>query len=187
MRKTLPNALTIFRAAATVPVVALLLIGDPAARWAALGLYAAACLTDALDGRIARRFDAATAFGRMLDPVADKVLVGGLLVALCAAGDAPAIPAAAIVVRELLVSGLREHLASRAVVLPVSTLARWKTACQMLAVGFLLPGSSGPSFGAAVSASDAGRGLLWLAAALTLVSGWGYLKACLRESRGSRS
>ena len=187
MRKALPNALTIFRIAAAVPIVALLLVGDPAARWIALALYVAACLTDVLDGWLARRLDAASPFGRMLDPIADKVLIGSLTVALCATGDAPAIPAAAIVFRELLVSGMREHLASRAVVLRVTTLARWKTTVQMLAVGFLLPGAAGIPFGEAGSTLDAGQGLLWVAAALTAVSGWSYLKAGVRELREAPS
>ena len=185
MATILPNALTVFRAAALWPILALLLIDGPAARWAALALYAAACLSDALDGWLARRLGAVSELGRMLDPIADKVLIGGLIVALCAAGDAPVVPAVAIVFREFLVSGLRESLASRAMALDVTALAKAKTALQMAALGFLLPGAHGPAPGGAVSTLEIGQGLLWLAAAVTLVTGWSYLRTGLAAARRS--
>ncbi|MDA0952851.1 MAG: CDP-alcohol phosphatidyltransferase family protein, partial [Proteobacteria bacterium] len=107
----LPNALTIARTGAIVPIAALLFCSAPEARWVGLALYVAACLTDFLDGWLARRWQATSALGRLLDPIADKVLVSALIVLLVWTGDAPVIPAVLIIFRELLVSGLREHLA----------------------------------------------------------------------------
>lgn len=175
--KSLPNVLTLFRLVALVPIAGLLLWPEPAARLAALALYVAACLTDLLDGRLARRLDAASAFGRMLDPIADKLLVAGLAMLLAASGDAPLLPAMAIVLREVLVSGLREHLGEKGVVVPVTGFARWKTALQMVALGCLLPEAAGFDMGEVWPV--AGRVLFWLAAGLTVATGWGYLKAAL--------
>lgn len=179
--KSLPNALTLGRTVAIVPIAALLLWGDPTARWVALGLYAVACLTDFFDGWLARRWDASSPLGRLLDPIADKVLVGALIVLLAATGDAPPVAAALIVFRELLVSGLREHLAGRSIELPVTRLAKWKTTAQMVAVGFLLPGAAGPQLAGGLTTLDLGRVLFWLAAVLTVVTGWSYLTASLRR------
>jgi len=180
--KSLPNALTIARMVAIVPIAALLLWGGETARWIALALYAAACLTDFLDGWLARRWDAASPLGRLLDPIADKVLVGALIVLLVATGDAPPIAAALIVFRELLVSGLREHLASRAVTLPVTRLAKWKTTAQMVALGFLIPGTAGLDLGGGLTTLEVGIVLFWLAALLTVITGWSYLVASLRRT-----
>jgi len=177
----LPNALTIARTIAIVPIAALLFCPAPEARWVALALYATACLTDYLDGWLARRWQATSALGRLLDPIADKVLVSALIVLLVWTGDAPVIPAMLIIFRELLVSGLREHLAGRAVVLPVTRLAKWKTTVQMVAVGFLLPGVVGPELGDGLTTLDIGRVLFWLAALLTVVTGWSYLITSLRR------
>lgn len=177
----LPNALTIARTVAIVPIAALLFCSAPEARWAALALYVAACLTDYLDGWLARRWKATTILGRLLDPIADKVLVGALIVLLVWTGDAPVIPAVLIIFRELLVSGLREHLAERAVVLPVTRLAKWKTTVQMIAVGFLLPGLASPELLDGLTSLDVGRLLFWLAAVLTVITGWSYLITSLRR------
>ena len=175
--KNLPNALTLLRLLAVVPVAILLLRPEPEARLAALALYVAACLSDALDGWLARRLGAVSTLGRMLDPIADKVLIAGLAMLLAAHGAAPLLPAMAIVLREVLVSGLREHLGERGVLVPVSGLARWKTALQMAALGCLLPGAAGFAMGEAWSL--AAHALFWLAALVTVATGWGYLKAAI--------
>ena len=177
----LPNALTIARTGAIVPIAALLFCSAPEARWVALALYVAACLTDFLDGWLARRWQATSALGRLLDPIADKVLVSALIVLLVWTGDAPVIPAVLIIFREVLVSGLREHLAGYAVVIPVTRLAKWKTTLQMIAVGFLLPGTVGPELGAGISTLAIGQVLFWLAAVLTVITGWSYLVTSLRR------
>lgn len=181
MKQSLPNVLTIGRTLAIVPIAALLLWGDPAARWVALAIYALACVTDWLDGWLARRWDVDSTLGRMLDPIADKVLTGALIVLLAATGDAPVVPAMLIVARELLVSGLREQLATRAVTLHVTRLAKWKTTAQMVALGFLIPGTAGPALGDGLTTLDVGVVLFWLAALLTVVTGWSYLAASLRR------
>lgn len=179
----LPNALTLARTIAIVPIAALLFCPVAEARWVAFALFVAACLTDFLDGWLARRWKATSVLGRLLDPIADKVLVGALVVLLVWTGDAPVIPAVLIVFRELLVSGLREHLAGRAVVLPVTRLAKWKTTLQMVALAFLLPGAAGPELGDGLSTLDVGRVLFWLAAVITVITGWTYLTASVRRMR----
>jgi len=176
---SLPNLMTLARIAAIPVVVALLFLDGAAARWAALGLYLAACATDWLDGWLARARGEVSALGRFLDPIADKLLVAAILVMLIAAGDlrgAAVLAAIVILCRELLVSGLREYLAELRVVLPVSRLAKWKTTVQMLALALLLPGPAAPA-----EVALAGVLLLWLAAALTLVTGWDYLTRGLRH------
>jgi cardiolipin synthase (CMP-forming) len=179
----LPNALTIARTIAILPIAALLFWPVPEARWIALVIFVAACITDFLDGWLARRWKATTVLGRLLDPIADKVLVGALIVMLVGTGDAPAIPAMLIIFRELLVSGLREHLAGHAVVLPVTQVAKWKTTAQMVALAFLIPGAGGPVLAEGISTFDIGQVLFWLAAALTVFTGWTYLVASVRRMR----
>tara|TARA_Y100001960_G_C14637803_1_gene809185 strand:- start:250 stop:810 length:561 start_codon:yes stop_codon:yes gene_type:complete len=185
--KQLPNILTIARTVAIVPIAALLFLSDPTARWIALLIYVAACLTDYLDGWLARRLSADTPFGRMLDPIADKLLVGTLIVMLAATGDAPVIPAMIIIFRELLISGVREQLAARTVTLHVTKLAKWKTTVQMVAVAFLLPGTAGFTLGTEFTTLEFGQLLFWLAALLTLITGWDYLRAALRGMNGPTS
>ena len=118
--------------------------------------------------------------GRFLDPIADKLLVAATLFMLAAMGRLPAewalLPALVILCREILVSGLREYLAELRVGLPVSRLAKWKTAIQMIAIGFLIVGERRPGFLPVVAI---GEMLLWIAALLTLVTGYDYLRAGL--------
>jgi len=179
---SLPNLLTLGRIAAIPVIVALLFLDGAAARWGALVLYLAACATDWLDGWLARARGEVSPLGRFLDPIADKLLVAAILVMLIAAGDlrgAAVLAAIVILCRELLVSGLREYLAELRVALPVSRLAKWKTTVQMLALALLLPGPAAPA-----EVALAGILLLWLAAALTLVTGWDYLTRGLRHMLG---
>ncbi len=121
--------------------------------------------------------------GRFLDPIADKLLVSGVLLMLVstdAIADLTILPAAIILFREILVSGLREFLAEVQVKVPVTVLAKWKTTIQMLALGFLLVGVAGPDFGP-VTTTEIGIFGLWVAAALTVGTGYDYLKAGLRH------
>ena len=118
------------------------------ARWFGCVLFTAAALTDWLDGHVARRWSQQSELGRFLDPIADKLLVAATLFMLTAFGRLPAgalLPALVILCREILVSGLREYLAELRVGLPVSRLAKWKTAIQMTAIGFLIVGEAGPA------------------------------------------
>ncbi|MCQ4189264.1 MULTISPECIES: CDP-diacylglycerol--glycerol-3-phosphate 3-phosphatidyltransferase [Methylocystis] len=175
----LPNLLTYGRMAA-VPVVAGLLLGftEHWARWAALGIFIAAGVTDFLDGYFARIWQQQSPLGRMLDPIADKLLVATTLMALVADRTVAGwtIWAAIIILcREILVSGLREHLAELKVRLPVSAIAKWKTAAQLVALGFLIAGPAGE---VVLSGTvKIGAALLWAAAILTLYTGFDYLQS----------
>ena len=186
MLTKLPNILTLSRVVAIPVVVCLLLfVEDPVGSWAAFAVYTYACLTDFFDGFIARAWDQQSDLGRFLDPVADKLLVAAILLVLVGIDritGLTVVPAAVILCREILVSGLREFLAEIRVSIPVTALAKWKTTIQMLALGFLLEGSNGPLFGS-ISTSQIGIYGLWAAAFLTLVTGLDYLLAGLRHVR----
>ncbi|MEK9725136.1 MAG: CDP-diacylglycerol--glycerol-3-phosphate 3-phosphatidyltransferase [Rhodospirillaceae bacterium] len=184
MLNTLPNILTFSRIIAIPVLICLLLfVRDPAGSWLAFSVYTYACVTDFFDGYLARAWHQQSAFGRFLDPIADKLLVASVLLVLVGIDrfhGLAVLPAAVILCREILVSGLREFLAEVRVGMPVSSLAKWKTTIQMLALGFLLVGPSGPDFGP-VSTLEIGIYGLWIAAMLTLVTGLDYLVAGLRH------
>lgn len=177
---SLPNLLTLSRILAIPLVVATFFVPGDYARWFACVLFSAAALTDWLDGHMARRWAQQSELGRFLDPIADKLLVSATLFMLVAKGRFSAewalLPALVILCREILVSGLREYLAELRVGLPVSRLAKWKTAIQMVAIGVLIVGDAGP---AVLPVVRIGETLLWLAALLTLVTGYDYLRAGL--------
>lgn len=174
----LPNNLTYGRLVAVPVVAALLLWGGNAARWVALLLFIVAAITDFFDGYLARKWGQQSALGRMLDPIADKVLVAVILLVLAADRTISGwhIWAAIIILsREVLVSGLREFLAELRVSVPVTRVAKWKTTVQLLAVGFLIAGPAGDKIMPYVS--DIGLAGLWIAAALTLYTGYDYFRA----------
>ena len=177
MLYSLPNLLTYGRILA-VPAVAILLFwGTIPARWVALALFAAACITDYVDGYLARAWNQTSALGRMLDPIADKLLVGATLIMLVHDGTIAGFDvfaAVLILCREILVSGLREFLADTQVSVPVSWLAKWKTAVQMVAIAILV---GGPASNAILPDLEA-AGLvgLWIAAVLTIYTGYDYMK-----------
>jgi cardiolipin synthase len=191
----LPNALTYARIAAVPLVVACLywqdiLQGGIWLRWVALALFIMAAVTDVLDGYFARSWGQQSSFGRMLDPIADKLLVSSCLLMLAADGTIRGWSLwAAIVIlcREILVSGLREYLAELQVSVPVTRLAKWKTALQLVAVGFLLAGNAGDMLIAEVVdigfplVTLIGLLLLWLSALLTLYTGYDYFRAGLHH------
>jgi cardiolipin synthase (CMP-forming) len=176
---SLPNLLTYGRIAAVPALVAVLyfMAGDTA-RWTAFALFTAAGITDWLDGYLARAWEQQSTLGRMLDPIADKLLVGAVLIMLVADRtiSGPAIFAAVIILaREILVSGLREFLAELNVKIRVSTLAKWKTTIQMIALGVLLAGPAVEYLLPGIV--TLGLALLWIAALLTIWTGYDYLKA----------
>jgi cardiolipin synthase len=178
---TLPNLLTMSRIAVIPLLVAACYLPYPWGEWVSWALFAAAGVTDYLDGHFARRFKQMSAFGRFLDPIADKLLVAITLMMLVAFNrlSTPAlIPALVILAREILVSGLREFLAGLRVSVPVSRLAKWKTGIQMVAIGVLLIGNAGPGF---LPMSFIGESLLWIAALLTLITGYDYLRHGLKH------
>jgi len=173
----LPNVLTVSRIVAIPVVVGLLFIPPPLGNWLAFSVYTYACVTDFFDGYLARAWQQQSRLGRFLDPIADKLLVASVLLMLVGIdriGGLTMLPAAVILCREILVSGLREFLASVRVGMPVSRLAKWKTTIQLLALGFLLVGSAGPQFGP-LSTTEIGVIGLWAAALFTLVTGLDYL------------
>lgn len=142
--------------------------------WVCFALYVLAALTDFFDGWVARKFNQISAFGTFLDPISDKIFVGCLLVMLVGFGRLDGvwmIPALLILFREFLISGLREFLGPHNVKLPVTNLAKWKTTLQMVALGFLVLAPALPYVG------EIGRWSLWGAAILTIITGWGYVKA----------
>jgi cardiolipin synthase (CMP-forming) len=174
----LPNMLTYGRIGAVPVVSGLLLWGGDWARWTALVLFIAAAVSDFFDGYLARKWQQQSSLGRMLDPIADKVLVAAVLLVLAAdrTVEGAHIWAAIIILsREVLVSGLREFLAELRVSVPVTQVAKWKTTVQMVAIGFLIAGPAGDKVVAHVS--DLGLAGLWLAAGLTLYTGYDYFRA----------
>lgn len=176
---SLPNLLTLSRILVIPIVIVTFYVEGDWARWFGCVIFTAAALTDWLDGHVARRWSQQSELGRFLDPIADKLLVAATLLMLTAFERLPAgalLPALVILCREILVSGLREYLAELRVGLPVSRLAKWKTAIQMTAIGFLIVGEAGPAL---VPVEEIGAVLLWAAALLTLVTGYDYLRAGL--------
>ncbi|HJR56395.1 MAG TPA: CDP-diacylglycerol--glycerol-3-phosphate 3-phosphatidyltransferase [Rhizomicrobium sp.] len=192
----LPNIITILRIL-LVPVfaVAFVMPGD-AARLIAFVIFAIAGFSDWLDGFAARKLKAGSAFGRMLDPIADKVLVGVALMMLVAEGTftevkpngmlslLKLVPAIIILSREILVSGLREYLAETRVSVPVTAIAKFKTAVQMVAIGAMIltplahviaPGITGATYEVIAYI------LLWIAAALTVYTGVVYFRSGMRH------
>ncbi len=181
MRVNLPNILTFSRIGSIPVIVGLMFLPSPLGNWLPFGVYTYACLTDFFDGYLARAWQQQSAMGQFLDPIADKLLVSAVLLMLVASDaivGVTVIPAVVILFREILVSGLREFLAEVQIKVPVTVLAKWKTTIQMLALGFLLVGVAGPDFGP-VSTMQIGIVGLWIAAALTVGTGYDYLKAGL--------
>jgi CDP-diacylglycerol--glycerol-3-phosphate 3-phosphatidyltransferase/cardiolipin synthase len=176
---SLPNVLTYGRMIAVPALVACLffLKGD-LARWSAFALFVLAGITDWLDGYLARAWEQQSTLGRMLDPIADKLLVGAVLMMLVYDNTVAgwSIWAAIIILlREILVSGLREVLAELNVKIHVTQLAKWKTTMQMIALGVLLAGPAAEKIVPGIMTG--GLVLLWIAALLTLWTGYDYLKA----------
>jgi cardiolipin synthase len=185
MLTDLPNLLTLSRIAAIPLLVLLMAIHHPWADFVASMVFAAAGITDYFDGKLARDRAQTSPIGRMLDPIADKLLVGATLMVLAGLNHLSMwglYPAIVIMMREILVSGLREHLAELRIGLPVTQLAKWKTGFQMGALGALVAGDAGARVVhlAWLHVQTIGLVMLWVAAALTLITGWDYLITGLR-------
>lgn len=180
---SVPNMLTYARIAAVPVVVGCIYVqsimdGPLWLRWLALAVFIAAGVTDFLDGYYARIWQQHSAFGRMLDPIADKLLVSSCLLVLAADETIRSWsiwPAVVILCREILVSGLREYLAALRVSVPVTKLAKWKTTVQLVAIGFLLAGEAGDRV--LPYTSLIGIVLLWISAIFTIYTGWDYFRA----------
>ena len=176
---TIPNILTLSRVALIPVVIAMLFAEDPAMRWWGFGLFVILSVTDYFDGYLARVLDQTSALGALMDPIADKVLVAALTVALVARGDIAGWDVAGAILilsREFLVSGLREFLAQRDLPLPVTRLAKWKTTAQLIALALLI----------LAPLADAGQlltisAIWWVATALTLITGFDYVRSAARQ------
>ncbi|MGB0718832.1 MAG: CDP-diacylglycerol--glycerol-3-phosphate 3-phosphatidyltransferase [Bdellovibrionales bacterium] len=173
---TIPNILTLARLALLPPMIVLFFVPFSWAAWTCLGLYVIGAVTDFLDGWIARKYNQKSEFGAFLDPLSDKIFVVTLLLMLVAVGRIESLwvlSVVIIVVREFTVSGVREFMGSRDLKLPVTQLAKWKTTLQMIATGVLIIGPfiwGGQLIGSL---------LLTGASVITMITGWGYLKAGL--------
>ena len=179
---SLPNLLTLSRIVALPLLVALLWWPQWEAGYlAAFVLYCAMGITDYFDGYLARAKGAVSRLGVFLDPIADKIMVAAVILMLVATGliaHVHVIAALVILLREIAVSGLREFLAPLSVSVPVSRLAKWKTTLQLVSLGAMILAGAAPRAG---WIADVGLVALWGAAALTLVTGWDYLRLGLRH------
>jgi CDP-diacylglycerol--glycerol-3-phosphate 3-phosphatidyltransferase len=184
---TLPNLLTLSRIMAVPILVFLLWRPTPIDYAVTFVLYCIVGITDYFDGYVARAQGRISRLGQFLDPIADKIMVAAVLVMLISSrkanpvpeiGGLHIIPALVILLREIIVSGLREFLAPLNVSMPVSTLAKWKTTLQLVALGALILGGAFP---AESWIHLIGLFSLWLAAALTLITGYDYLRIGLRH------
>jgi cardiolipin synthase len=184
MLSSLPNLLTLSRIFAVPLFVALMWNASWVGYTAAFALYCLAGLTDYLDGYLARAQGTVSKLGVFLDPIADKIMVAAVIVMLIHNENIVGwhvIPALVIILREITVSGLREFLATARVSLPVSQLAKWKTTFQMVSLGALILAPASAHWWPALPAQPVGLVTLWLAGALTLVTGWDYLRVGLRH------
>ncbi|MEF0939260.1 CDP-diacylglycerol--glycerol-3-phosphate 3-phosphatidyltransferase [Rhizobium sp. BR 362] len=184
---SIPNLLTYGRILC-VPLIVLCffiegkLEGSDFARWIALWIFIIASITDFLDGYLARIWNQTSNIGRMLDPIADKLLVSAILLLVAADGTIAgwSLWAAIIILcREILVSGLREYLAALKVSVPVTRIAKWKTTAQLVAIAFLLAGPAGDKV--LPYTTETGIVLLWVAALLTIYTGYDYFRAGLKH------
>lgn len=172
-KKHIPNLLTFGRVGAIPVFVGFFYLPEPWNNGLCAFLFLFASFTDFFDGHLARKWEATSRLGQMLDPIADKLLVAVAMVLLASTGRTPMIPVLLILSREFFISGLREFMASHNVIIKVSLLAKWKTAVQMLAVFILLLG-----------AKTLGAIALWIAAVMTVYTGWEYLRGCLPKLKG---
>jgi cardiolipin synthase len=175
MQFSIPNVLTLARMGAVPFVVACFFWDSPWASVAEVSLFLLACITDFFDGYLARRQEKTSEFGRIFDPVADKLLVSSILLMLAGThilSGLTLIPAAIILCREVLVSGLREFFSRHIGLLSVTLCAKWKTAFQMISISALLIAHALPNWTVLITFGKTG---LWVAASLTLITGAQYL------------
>ena len=183
----IPNLLTYARILAVPLIVVCFFLegrlqSSDFARWSALALFVIASITDYLDGYLARIWNQTSNIGRMLDPIADKLLVASVLLLMAADGTIAGWSlwaAITILCREILVSGLREYLAALKVAVPVTRIAKWKTTLQMVSIAFLLAGDAGDKV--LPYTTEIGRAFLWIAAILTIYTGYDYFRAGLKH------
>jgi len=187
----IPNLLTYARIA-IIPAVCIALYSADEfySRIVAGALFFLAAITDYFDGYLSRKMKITSEIGRFLDPIADKLLVGAVLIAMAQTKFATPLEtflAAVIISREIFVSGLREYLGGVSVKVPVSTLAKYKTATQLIAIGFLIFGRASPIYHNVAQDTvlyniyASGVFLLAIAAFLTVITGWQYMRVALKH------
>ncbi len=186
--KNLPNIITVSRLVSLPFLLLLMFVPTAWAAWAALFLYTLGCITDWFDGYLARKMKIESAFGKFLDPIADKIFVITVILCLVATGKLDGvwiIPPLLIITREFLISGLREFLGPKNISVPVSKLAKYKTGFQMTALGFLIMGQYGDATLAwtHISTLTWGHMIITVAAILTIQTGWDYLKVGFHHLR----
>lgn len=183
MLSSLPNLLTLSRILAVPGLVALMWGHNPWEWLAAFGLYTLAAITDYFDGYLARSWGTVSKIGQFLDPIADKIMVAAVILMLVDAQILhgwSVIAGLIILLREMFVSGLREYLAGVQVSVPVSQLAKWKTTAQLVALGALILVGAVPIL-PWLPAEIIGLVTLWIAAILTLITGYDYLRVGLKH------
>lgn len=175
---TVPNILTLLRLVLLIPMVGLFFSSAPWAVWVCFSLYVAGALTDWFDGWVARKFNQKSEFGVFLDPLSDKIYVVTIMLMLVATGRIGGlwvICVVIILIREFTVSGVREYLGPKGIKVPVTKLAKWKTATQMGAIAVLILAPL------ALWIQWSGLALLCAASILTIITGWGYLKTGVKH------
>ena len=191
MLSNLPNILTLSRIAVIPLLVILMYVPTLWAAWTATALFTLAAITDYLDGYVARAYAQVSVIGKFLDPIADKLMVSAALFLLVGTGRLSGVmifPSVVILLREVMVSGLREYLAELRISIPTTRLAKWKTTVQLVSLGFLIAGDAAKPLmaqmiGQPLMAQMIGEAGLSLAAVLTLITGWHYLQAGLKHMR----
>jgi cardiolipin synthase (CMP-forming) len=193
---TLPNLLTLSRIVAVPLLVALLWWPDWELGYAlGFAMYCLMGITDYFDGYVARSYGAVSRLGAFLDPIADKIMIAAVILVLAAqgvmrgpyVGDMHVIAGLVILIREIAVSGLREFLGGLQVSMPVSRLAKWKTTFQLISLGALILGRAAPWWQMTLGGQTmnvphtVGLTTLWAAAALTVITGWDYLRVGLKH------
>ena len=176
MIRHLPNMLTMSRIVIIPAMIGAFYLNDPVSNWTVFALFTLAAITDYFDGFLARSLNEVSGLGRFLDPVADKLLVAAAIIMLVHTdriADWSILPAIIIMCREIMVSALREYLAELRVGMPVSKLAKWKTLVQMVAIAFVIVDTAAPW---GIPAREIGIAGIWLAAGLTLITGYDYLR-----------
>lgn len=176
MKQFIPNILTISRIIATPILVGCFFARSELFNWIAFILFFLACITDFLDGYLARQYGKISKFGQFLDPIADKILVSCTILMLAGfqyIHDLHLIPAIIILCREILVSGMREFMSRIHIPMPVSNMAKIKTTLQMLSISLIMLGLCKSCF------LNYGIALLWGASLLTLITGYKYAKICM--------
>ncbi len=184
MLSSLPNLLTLSRIFAVPLLVAFMWEPGWLGYTLAFILFCIAGITDYFDGYLARSYGTVSKLGQFLDPIADKIMIAAVIVMLIDSRIVhgwSVIAALIILLREIFVSGLREYLAGLQVSVPVSALAKWKTTFQMIAIGALILAGVGDALPWWLPAYHVGFGCLWLAAGLTLLTGYDYLRAGLKH------